>query len=85
MFAPVTKAARLVADADQIAGAVLEAGSLALAASTGPVYLGVPTDLLPRRRRRGRRRSQSRRPHRRRHPSRRSIGRASCSRARPGR
>jgi acetolactate synthase-1/2/3 large subunit len=46
MFAPVTKAARLLADAEEIAGAVLESGSLALAPSTGPVYLGVPTDLL---------------------------------------
>ena len=46
MFAPVTKAARLVASAEEIAGAVLESGSLALAAPSGPAYLGVPTDLL---------------------------------------
>jgi thiamine pyrophosphate-dependent acetolactate synthase large subunit-like protein len=46
MFAPVTKAARLVEQADEIAGATLEAGSAALAAPTGPVYLGVPTNLL---------------------------------------
>jgi len=46
MFVPVTKAARAVGGADEIAGAVLESGALALTASTGPVYLGVPTDLL---------------------------------------
>jgi thiamine pyrophosphate-dependent acetolactate synthase large subunit-like protein len=46
MFVPVTKAARLVERADEIAGATLEAGSAALAAPTGPVYLGVPTNLL---------------------------------------
>jgi thiamine pyrophosphate-dependent acetolactate synthase large subunit-like protein len=46
MFVPVTKAARAVADAEQIAGAVLESGARALTAPTGPVYLGVPTDLL---------------------------------------
>jgi thiamine pyrophosphate-dependent acetolactate synthase large subunit-like protein len=46
MFVPVTKHARLLADADQIADAALEAGRQALAAPTAPVYLGVPTDLL---------------------------------------
>jgi acetolactate synthase-1/2/3 large subunit len=46
MFAPVTKAARLLAGADEIGPAVLESGLRALAAPTGPVYLGVPTDLL---------------------------------------
>jgi acetolactate synthase-1/2/3 large subunit len=46
MFRPVTKAARLVESAEEIGAAVLESGRLALAASTGPVYLGVPTDLL---------------------------------------
>jgi thiamine pyrophosphate-dependent acetolactate synthase large subunit-like protein len=46
MFVPVTKAARLLADPDEIAGAALESGMNALAAPTGPVYLGVPTDLL---------------------------------------
>jgi thiamine pyrophosphate-dependent acetolactate synthase large subunit-like protein len=46
MFVPVTKAARAVAAAEEIAGAVTESGALALTASTGPVYLGVPTDLL---------------------------------------
>ena len=46
MFVPVTKSAWAVTRAEEIAGAVLEAGSLALTAPTGPVYLGVPTDLL---------------------------------------
>ena len=46
MFRPVTKAARLVGSVEEIPGAVIESGSTALAASTGPVYLGVPTDLL---------------------------------------
>jgi thiamine pyrophosphate-dependent acetolactate synthase large subunit-like protein len=46
MFVPVTKAARLVERADEIPGATLESGSEALAAPTGPVYLGVPTNLL---------------------------------------
>ncbi|HTP22095.1 MAG TPA: thiamine pyrophosphate-binding protein [Solirubrobacteraceae bacterium] len=46
MFAPVTKAARLVDTAAEIGDAVLDAGSVALAAPTGPVYLGIPTNLL---------------------------------------
>src|ERR1700759_1490008 len=46
MFGPVTKAARAVATVEEIPGAVLESGSSALAAPSGPVYLGVPTDLL---------------------------------------
>jgi thiamine pyrophosphate-dependent acetolactate synthase large subunit-like protein len=46
MFVPVTKAARSLAEAEEIAGAVLESGERALSAPTGPVYLGVPTDLL---------------------------------------
>jgi thiamine pyrophosphate-dependent acetolactate synthase large subunit-like protein len=46
MFVPVTKGARRLDSADQIAAAVLGAGSAALAAPSGPVYLGVPTDLL---------------------------------------
>jgi acetolactate synthase-1/2/3 large subunit len=49
MFAPVTKAARLVERADEIAGATLRSGWTALAAPTGPVYLGIPTDLLSKR------------------------------------
>jgi thiamine pyrophosphate-dependent acetolactate synthase large subunit-like protein len=46
MFRPVTKAARLVGSAEEIGAAVVESAWLALAAPTGPVYLGVPTDLL---------------------------------------
>jgi len=46
MFTPVTKAARIVSGADEIAGAVVEAGRSALAAPSGPLYLGIPTDLL---------------------------------------
>ncbi|HSC02495.1 MAG TPA: thiamine pyrophosphate-binding protein [Solirubrobacteraceae bacterium] len=46
MFVPVTKGARMLASADEIAAAALEAGRHALVAPTGPVYLGVPTDLL---------------------------------------
>ncbi len=46
MFAPVTKTARLLAGAEEIAAATLESGLHALTAPTGPVYLGVPTDLL---------------------------------------
>jgi acetolactate synthase-1/2/3 large subunit len=46
MFVPVTKAARHLTSADEIPGAALESGRRALAAPTGPVYLGVPTDLL---------------------------------------
>jgi thiamine pyrophosphate-dependent acetolactate synthase large subunit-like protein len=48
MFVPVTKAASLVENADEIVRAVFEAGSTALAAPTGPTYLGIPTDLLSR-------------------------------------
>ena len=48
MFVPVTKGARMLASAEEIAGATLESGRLALGAPTGPVYLGVPTDLLSR-------------------------------------
>jgi thiamine pyrophosphate-dependent acetolactate synthase large subunit-like protein len=46
MFAPVTKHARLLASGEEIAAATLESGLRALAAPTGPVYRGVPTDLL---------------------------------------
>lgn len=48
MFGPVTKAARMLDAADQIAPGVAEAGATALAAPSGPTYLGVPTDLLSR-------------------------------------
>jgi thiamine pyrophosphate-dependent acetolactate synthase large subunit-like protein len=46
MFRPVTKAAGRVETADQIGPAVLHSGYRALCAASGPVYLGVPTDLL---------------------------------------
>jgi acetolactate synthase-1/2/3 large subunit len=46
MFAPVTKAATTTAAADDLHADVLRAGRQALRAPTGPVYLGVPTDLL---------------------------------------
>jgi thiamine pyrophosphate-dependent acetolactate synthase large subunit-like protein len=46
MFKPVTKAARLLSDAQEIGPAVLDAESLARSAPSGPVYVGVPTDLL---------------------------------------
>jgi acetolactate synthase-1/2/3 large subunit len=46
MFAPVTKAATTTAAAADLYAEVLEAGQAALRAPTGPVYLGVPTDLL---------------------------------------
>jgi thiamine pyrophosphate-dependent acetolactate synthase large subunit-like protein len=46
MFAPVTKAATTSAAADDLYADALRAGREALRAPTGPVYLGVPTDLL---------------------------------------
>lgn len=46
MFAPVTKSVGTAATAEALAGDVLAAGQLALAAPSGPVYVGVPTDLL---------------------------------------
>ncbi len=46
MFAPVTKAATTTATAADLYADVLRAGREALRAPTGPVYLGVPTDLL---------------------------------------
>ena len=46
MFAPVTKASSQVPAAADIGYSVITSGRLALAAATGPVYLGVPTDLL---------------------------------------
>jgi acetolactate synthase-1/2/3 large subunit len=48
MFAPVTKAATLVETAAQVGEAVVHSAHAALAAPSGPVYLGVPTDLLRR-------------------------------------
>jgi thiamine pyrophosphate-dependent acetolactate synthase large subunit-like protein len=49
MFKPVTKLARTTARPDRIAAAVLECGLAARAAPSGPVYLGLPTDLLSQR------------------------------------
>jgi thiamine pyrophosphate-dependent acetolactate synthase large subunit-like protein len=46
MFRPVTKDALLVGTAQEIGDAVLAAGLDALSAPTGPVYLGIPTNLL---------------------------------------
>jgi thiamine pyrophosphate-dependent acetolactate synthase large subunit-like protein len=46
MFKPVTKLTRVVASPEEIAQATLEGGSAATSAPSGPVYLGVPTDLL---------------------------------------
>ncbi|WP_344016910.1 thiamine pyrophosphate-binding protein [Pseudonocardia xinjiangensis] len=46
MFAPVTKTATTSTAASDLYGDVLRAGRTALRAPTGPVYLGVPTDLL---------------------------------------
>jgi thiamine pyrophosphate-dependent acetolactate synthase large subunit-like protein len=46
MFVPVTKGARTVRTADEIASAVSECAALAREAQSGPVYLGIPTDLL---------------------------------------
>ena len=46
MFRPVTKDAFSVGSADEIGDAVLAAGFGALAAPGGPVYLGIPTNLL---------------------------------------
>src|SRR6201991_4307015 len=46
MFAPVTKVATTSAAAADLYADVLRAGREALRAPTGPVYLGVPTDLL---------------------------------------
>src|ERR1700754_4322553 len=46
MFAPVTKSAVTTAAATDLRADVLRAGREALRAPTGPVYLGVPTDLL---------------------------------------
>jgi thiamine pyrophosphate-dependent acetolactate synthase large subunit-like protein len=46
MFVPVTKAAQMLADAGEIGPAAMAAGATALTAPTGPVYLGIPTDLL---------------------------------------
>jgi thiamine pyrophosphate-dependent acetolactate synthase large subunit-like protein len=46
LFAPVTKARLVVGRADELGGAVEDALALARRTPRGPVYLGVPTDLL---------------------------------------
>jgi acetolactate synthase-1/2/3 large subunit len=46
MFAPVTKAASVAETAAAVGDAVVSGAHAALAAPSGPVYLGVPTDLL---------------------------------------
>ncbi|MCZ2847843.1 thiamine pyrophosphate-binding protein [Modestobacter sp. VKM Ac-2978] len=46
MFAPVTKTTVTCDAADQLAAETVRAGAIALTPATGPVYLGVPTDLL---------------------------------------
>ena len=46
MFDPVTKLARTIGSAQEIGAAVRECGRLAQRAPSGPVYLGIPTDLL---------------------------------------
>jgi thiamine pyrophosphate-dependent acetolactate synthase large subunit-like protein len=46
MFAPVTKAATTCLTAAALHDETRQAGALALQAATGPVYLGVPTDLF---------------------------------------
>jgi thiamine pyrophosphate-dependent acetolactate synthase large subunit-like protein len=46
MFKPVTKQARTVTSAQAIQTAVTECGTVAAEPTSGPVYLGVPTDFL---------------------------------------
>ena len=46
MFAPVTKATVVTSAVGELCADTVRAGSLALQPNTGPVYLGVPTDLL---------------------------------------
>ena len=46
LFVPLTKGAQTLASADEIGAAVLDAAAHACAAPSGPVYVGVPTDLL---------------------------------------
>jgi acetolactate synthase-1/2/3 large subunit len=46
MFAPVTKRALTIKSAEEVATAVGELAATALAPSSGPTYLGVPTDFL---------------------------------------
>ena len=46
MFVAITKSTIDVADADGITTAIIAAATLAQSAPTGPVYVGIPTDLL---------------------------------------
>jgi thiamine pyrophosphate-dependent acetolactate synthase large subunit-like protein len=46
MFVAVTKSTIDVADADGIGAAIVTAATIAMTAPPGPVYVGVPTDLL---------------------------------------
>jgi thiamine pyrophosphate-dependent acetolactate synthase large subunit-like protein len=46
MFAPVVKRAMTATEPGSVAADLLAAADLALAAPTGPVYLGIPTDYL---------------------------------------
>jgi thiamine pyrophosphate-dependent acetolactate synthase large subunit-like protein len=46
MFVAVTKSTIDVADADGIGAAIVTASTIARGAPTGPVYVGIPTDLL---------------------------------------
>ncbi len=46
MFVAVTKSTIDVVDADGIGAAIITAATIALTAPTGPVYVGVPTNLL---------------------------------------
>ncbi len=48
MFVPVTKSARTLADPAEIPAGAVFAAMEAQAAPSGPVYLGIPTDLLAR-------------------------------------
>ena len=46
LFAPLVKRAEDVGEADAIAATIARAARLALAAPSGPVYVGIPADLL---------------------------------------
>jgi thiamine pyrophosphate-dependent acetolactate synthase large subunit-like protein len=46
MFAPVTRSATIASAADELGGHVLRASQIAFGPPSGPVYLGVPTNLL---------------------------------------
>ncbi len=46
MFAPVTRSATIASASDELGEQVLGAGERAFGPPSGPVYLGIPTDLL---------------------------------------